>query len=103
MSGGTLNVNGEIGTDPANGTASVTVTGAGTVLKFGSVSQTLSTLTIGDGATLTFGSGAASGAFSGGGFKGASLGGGSVVPEPGTIGLLLVGAIGVLNRRRRQG
>jgi autotransporter-associated beta strand protein len=103
VSGGTLNVNGEIGTDPANGTASVTVTGAGTSLKFGSVSQTLSTLTIGDGATLTFGSGAASGAFSGGGFKGASIGGGSVVPEPGTIGLLLVGAIGVLNRRRRQG
>jgi fibronectin-binding autotransporter adhesin len=103
VSGGTLNVNGQIGTDPANGTASVTVTGAGTALKFGSVSQTLSSLTIGAGATLTFGSGAASGAFSGGGFKGASVGGGSVVPEPGTIGLLLVGAIGVLNRRRRQG
>ena len=103
VSGGTLNVNGEIGTDPANGTASVTVTGAGTSLKFGSVSQTLSSLTIGAGATLTFGSGAASGAFSGGEVKGASIGGGSVVPEPGTIGLLLVGAIGVLNRRRRQG
>jgi len=24
------------------------------------------------------------------------------VPEPGTIGLLLVGALGMLNRRRRQ-
>jgi hypothetical protein len=103
VSGGTLNVNGEIGTDPANGTASVTVTGAGTSLKFWRVSQTLSTLTIGDVATLTFGDGSVFNGFSGGGVKGASLGGGSVVPEPGTIGLLLVGAIGVLNRRRRQG
>jgi hypothetical protein len=67
------------------------------------VSQTLSSLTIGAGATVVFTSGAASGSF-GGGDKGAgfgSLGGGATVPEPGTLGLLLVGALGMLNRRRR--
>ena len=52
------------------------------------------------GSTVTFTSGVAS--FSGGG-KIASLGGNAVVPEPGTLGLLLVGAVGVLNRRRRPG
>ena len=105
---GTLNVNGEVGSIPANGTASVVVA-AGAKLKFGSVSQTLTSLTIGAGATVTFTSGAASGAFSGGGgkaggFGGAasSFGGGATVPEPGTLGLLLVGALGMLNRRRRQ-
>ncbi|KAB2641131.1 MAG: PEP-CTERM sorting domain-containing protein, partial [Verrucomicrobia bacterium] len=30
-----------------------------------------------------------------------SFGGGATVPEPGTLGLLLVGALGMLNRRRR--
>jgi len=75
------------------------VIGAGTTLKFGSVSQTLSSLTIGAGSTVTFTSGLAS--FSGGG-KGASFGGTATVPEPGTLGLLLIGALGVLNRRRRQ-
>lgn len=99
---GTLNVNGEVGTIPANGTASVVVA-AGAKLKFGSVSQTLTSLTIGAGATVTFTSGAASGAFiGGGGGKTASLGGSAVVPEPGTLGLLLIGALGMLNRRRRQ-
>ena len=54
---------------------------------------------------MIFTSGAASGAFSGGdgGNKAPSFGGGSVVPEPGTLGLLLVGALGILNRRRRVG
>ena len=101
---GTTNVNGTLGT----GTSTVSVTGASS-LKFGSVSQTLGSLTIGAGATVTFTSGLAS--FSGGGEKGSgftsgapSLGGGggsAVVPEPGTLGLLLVGALGMLNRRRR--
>ncbi len=96
---GTLNVNSALGT--ASGTASVTVA-ENARLKFGSVSQTLSSLTIGAGATVSFSSGLAS--FSGGGFaaKAPSFGGAAVVPEPGTLGLLLVGALGVLNRRRRQ-
>jgi len=86
---GTTNVNGALGTIPANGTASVSVTGSGTKLRFGSVSQTLSSLSIGANSTVVFTSGTASGAFSGGG-KSAALGGGSaVVPEPGTLGLLL--------------
>ncbi|MEI8106833.1 MAG: PEP-CTERM sorting domain-containing protein, partial [Verrucomicrobiota bacterium] len=72
-----------------------------TTLKFGSVSQTLGSLTIGAGSTVTFTGGEALGSFSGGskvsGFVGAST-----VPEPGTIGLLLVGALGFVNRRRRQ-
>ena len=105
---GTINVNDVLGTVPASGTASVSVTGTGTKLKFGSVSQTLSSLTIGAGATVVFTSGAASGSFSGGGFDGKAPGfnngapGSAVVPEPGTIGLLLVGALGLLNYRRRQ-
>ena len=93
---GTTNVNSVLGT---GGTSTVNVTGA-TTLKFGSVSQTLSSLTIGAGSTVTFTSGLAS--FSGGGGKVARLGGSAVVPEPGTLGLLLVGALGMLNRRRRQ-
>ncbi len=84
--------------------------GNGTKLRFGSVSQTLSSLTIGAGATVIFTSGLASGSFGDdGGGKGAgfgspasSFGGGATVPEPGTLGLLLVGALGMLNRRRRQ-
>ena len=100
---GTLNVNSPLGTGA--GTGVVDVSGATTKLRFGSVSQTLSSLTIGAGSTVIFTSGAASGAFSGGdgGNKAPSFGGGSVVPEPGTLGLLLVGALGVLNRRRRVG
>ena len=95
---GTTNVNSVLGT----GSSVVTVTGA-TLLNFGSVSQTLSSLSIDAGSTVTFGSGLAS--FGGEvGKKATSFGGGSaVVPEPGTIGLLLVGALGILNRRRRVG
>ena len=99
-SAGTTNVNGLLGTAP--GAAVVTV-GDGANLKFGSISQTLASLDIGAGSTVTFTGGSASGAFtsSGGGSKAPSFGA-AVVPEPGTFGLLLVGALGMLNRRRRQ-
>ena len=99
---GTTNVNSALGTS-GNAVVNVsdTVGGNPTTLKFGSVSQTLSSLTIGAGSTVTFTGGEALGSFSGGskvsGFVGAST-----VPEPGTIGLLLVGALGFVNRRRRQ-
>ena len=105
---GTTNVNSALGTA---GNAVVTVSDSPvTKLRFGSVSQTLTSLTIGAGATVIFTSGLASGALTGddGGSKAAgfgspasSFGGGATVPEPGTLGLLLVGALGMLNRRRR--
>ena len=105
---GTTNVNSALGNA---GDAVVTVSDSPvTKLRFGSVSQTLSSLTIGAGATVIFTSGAASGSLTGddGGGKAAgfgspasSFGGGATVPEPGTLGLLLVGALGMLNRRRR--
>jgi autotransporter-associated beta strand protein len=100
VTGGTTNVNSTLG---AAGTAEVVVDGLGSPakLRFGSVSQTFSSLTIGAGATVVFTSGTASGAFSGDD-KGAGFAGGATVPEPGTLGLLLVGALGMLNRRRRQ-
>jgi len=97
---GTLNVNGTLATGLAV-TVTDTANGASTKLRFGSVSQTLGSLTIGAGATVVFTSGLASGAFSGDD-KGAGFAGGAAVPEPGTLGLLLVGALGMLNRRRRQ-
>lgn len=107
--GGTTNVNGTLGTAPV-GNAAVSVSGPGTKLRFGTVSQKLSSLTIGAGSTVIFTSGTATGSLAGDGDggKAPSFGGGgsaadsAVVPEPGTIGLLLVGALGMLNRRRRQ-
>ena len=97
LGAGTTNVNTAIG----GGTTDVV---ANADVKFGSVSQTFSSLSIGAGATVTFTSGFASFADSG---KGVSFGGGApgsaVVPEPGSVGLLMVGALGLLSRRRRQG
>jgi autotransporter-associated beta strand protein len=99
---GVLNVNGTVG----NGISTVAVNNPGTKLKFGSVSQTLASLSIGAGATVIFTSGVASGSLSGEGdgralgFVG-DLGRGATVPEPGTLGLLLIGALGVLGRRRK--
>jgi autotransporter-associated beta strand protein len=107
---GTANVNGTLGTAPGLAVVTVTDAGNGTKLRFGSVSQTLSSLTIGAGATVIFTSGLASGSFgddgggkvAGFGSPASSFSGGATVPEPGTLGLLLVGALGMLNRRRRQ-
>ena len=93
---GTTNVNSVLG----GGTSDVSVTGATTKLRFGTVSQTLGSLTIGAGSTVVFTSGAASGSFSGD-EKGAGFAGAAAVPEPGTLGLLLLGALGAMNRRRR--
>ncbi|MCE9608820.1 MAG: autotransporter-associated beta strand repeat-containing protein [Chthoniobacter sp.] len=98
---GTTNVNGTLGSGTSVVTVTDTVGGAATKLRFGTVSQTLGSLTIGAGATVVFTSGTASGSFSSGG-KGAGLGGSAVVPEPGTLGLLLVGALGALGRRRQS-
>ena len=103
-SDGTTNMDAALGTGA--GTAAVTVTntagGAATSLRFGTVSQRLSSLTIGAGSTVTFTSGTASSfADVGGGGKDGSLSA-AIVPEPGTFGLLLAGALGVLRRRRRD-
>jgi autotransporter-associated beta strand protein len=106
---GTTNVNSALGT-AGNTAVNVSDLGNGTKLRFGSVSQTLTSLTIGAGATVIFTSGLASGSLGDdGGGKAAGFGspafsfsGGATVPEPGTLGLLLVGALGMLNRRRRQ-
>jgi autotransporter-associated beta strand protein len=92
--GGVTNIDGVLGAGA--GTASVQ---ANATTRFGSVSQNLASLTIGPGATVVFTSGAAG--FSGGG-KGSSAGGSAVVPEPSALGLLLVGAFGMLTRRRRE-
>ena len=101
VSDGSLNVNGTLGTGISAVTATDTIGGAATKLRCGTVSQTLSSLTIGVGATVVFTSVAASGSCGGGGGKAGGFGGGAAVPEPGTLGLLLVGTIGVLHRRRR--
>ena len=102
VSAGTLNVNGTLGTLP--GLAVVTASNAGTHLRFGSVSQTLSSLSIGAGARVTFTSGTASSSFGGSGKDAVIDESSAVVPEPGTIGLLLVGALGLSGcRGRRRG
>jgi hypothetical protein len=82
---GTLDINGPLGTGGVAVSASTGTT------RF-HASQTLASLTIGAGATVVFTSGPPPAPFAAG-----------AVPEPGTLGLLLVGALGVLNRRRRAG
>ena len=79
----------------ALGTGTSTLTANATTKIY--ASQTLASLTIGAGATVTFGNGlpfapepAKFGAASG------------VVPEPGSLGLLMVGGLGMMGRRRRS-
>ena len=70
------------------------------------VSETMSELNIADGAIVELGGPAAAPApfedavFGGGELIGASS---QAVPEPGAIGLLLAGVLGVLGRRKRNG
>jgi hypothetical protein len=97
---GTINVNAALA--GAAGTAVVTVTdtagGGATTLNFGTVSQRLASLTIGAGAKVTFSSGHV-GPGGGGGESFASPKSG-VVPEPSSTGLLLIGTLAALWRRR---
>ena len=86
---GTLIVN------SALGFGSNTVNAAGGTTRF-TVSQTLGALNIGDGAKVTFGDGLP---FAPAPVKFDGLG---VVPEPGSIGLLLTAGLVLLGRRRRS-
>ena len=101
---GTLNLNGgqnyailstTAGTTNVNGsfTAGTATVNANATTNFTS-SQTLGALNIGAGAVVTFGSAAP--------FAGFGGGSSAAVPEPGALGLLVVGALGVLARRRRN-
>ena len=95
-SGGTTNIY----TALNNGTQTSVITANATTNIY--ASQTLAALTIGDGVEVTFGDGLpfAPEPDKGGGL--AALGaGGAVVPEPGALGLLLAGALGLLGQRRR--
>jgi autotransporter-associated beta strand protein len=83
---GTTNVNSSF-------TAPATVNANGGSLTF-STSQTLTALNIGAGATVTF-----QDLPSFADFGGPTT---AAVPEPGTMGLLVVGALGMLARRRRK-
>ena len=89
---GVTNVNSALGTGTSTLNASATV--------HINASQTLAALNIADGVEVTFGDGLP---FAGGPDKSAGFGGGvAVVPEPGSMGLLAVGALGLLGRRRRR-
>ena len=56
----------------------------------------LNSLTVADGGELVFGDGS-----SFAGFAPEAGFGAAVVPEPGSVGLLLLGSLGLLGRRRR--
>ncbi len=103
---GTLNLNGAQGyntlttSDGVTNINGVFTTGAATINANAAtniyVSQTLAALNIGAGAEVTFGDGLS---FAGGGDK---LGAAALVPEPGSLALLAIGALGCLGRRRRS-
>ena len=85
---GTTNVNSALGTGSSTINANATVNI--------NASQTLAALNIAAGVEVTFGDGLA---LVGGAEK---FGAAALVPEPGSMGLLLVGALGFLGRRRRS-
>ena len=97
--GNTLNlVKTGVGTQTLSGTNTYTgstTVNAGTLVFL--ASQTLSSLDIAAGAEVVFGDGMAFAPGTGGKFGGPVL-----VPEPGTLGLLLIGALGMAARRRRS-
>ncbi len=99
---GTAQVNLVIGNDNGTGTFTGSITGPISISKVGTGTQTftqsmtLNSLTIADGGEVVFGDGLGFAALAPNpGFAPA------LVPEPGTAGLLLIGALGVLARRRR--
>jgi autotransporter-associated beta strand protein len=86
-SAGTTNLEVSLGT----GTSTITANATTNI----HASQTLANLTIGSGAVVTFGDGSPFAATP------ETFGAPALVPEPGALGLLIVGAIGLANRRRR--
>lgn len=96
-SGGTTNIYSALGT----GTSTITANATTNIY----ASQTLASLSIGAGAAVTFGDGLpfAPEPEKGGSFSAplAPQAAGAVVPEPGSISLLVVGSLGLLARRRR--
>ena len=92
-------LSGETRIDVALGVGGTSVV-ANADVRFGSVSQSLGSLSIGSGAVVTFGSGP--GSAMGGGVGKLGVDGVAMVPEPGAMGLLLVGLMGVLGVGRRR-
>ena len=91
MTGGNFTMTGA-----SNGSSTINANAATHI----NASQTLAALNIADGVDVTFGDGLP---FVGPPDKSAGFGGGvALVPEPGSMGLLLVGALGLLGRRRRK-
>ena len=101
---GTAQVQLVVGNNNATGTFTGTITGPISISKIGTGSQTftksmtLNSLTIADGGEVVFGDGLPFAAFAPeAGFSASA----AVVPEAGSVALLMVGALGMLARRRR--